>query len=78
MNKNKEKPVSSWAMPTSGGSMKALQRVVWILIFLVYGVHTAKAEEQEIQVQKRSEKDPHPIPRVDNSHKRIHSCENCE
>ena len=46
------------ALPTLGGfSMKALQRVVWNFIFLVFGVHMVKTEEQEVQVQKRSEKD---------------------
>ena len=38
------------------GSMKALQRVVWSLVFLVFGVRMAKAEELEIQAQKMSEK----------------------
>ena len=39
--------------------MKALQRVVWSLIFLVFGVHMVKVEEQGSQVQQRmSEKKP--------------------
>ena len=43
--------------------MKALQRVLWSLIFLGFGVHLVKAEEQGSQVQKRmSEKDFYQIP----------------
>ena len=42
------------------------------MIFLVFGVHVAKAEEQEMQVQKRSEKYPYL------RWKRIHSYEICE
>ena len=33
--------------PASGGINEGTQRVVWILIFLVFGVHFANAEEQE-------------------------------
>ena len=43
--------------------MKALQRVVWSLIFLVFGVHMVNAEEQGIQVQQRIETDLGEIPR---------------
>ena len=39
--------------------MKALQRVVWSLIFLGFGVHLVKAEEQ-VQ-QRMSEKDLYQI-----------------
>ena len=53
-NKNKGKPVSSWRCQREAGSMKALQRVVWSLIFILFGVHMVKAVEQEVQVQKRS------------------------
>ena len=42
--------------------MKALQRVVWKLVFLVFGVHLVNAEEQENQAQIMSEKNPYPIP----------------
>ena len=62
MNKSKAEPVSSWCYQRQAGSMKALQRVVWGLIFLVFGVRMAKVEEPEIQAQKMSEKDLHPIP----------------
>ena len=37
--------------------MKALQREVWSLIFLVFGVHMVNAEEQEIQAQKMRAED---------------------
>ena len=38
--------------------MKAIQRVVWSLIFLGFGVYLVKAEEQGSQVKQRmSEKD---------------------
>ena len=37
-NKSKAKPVSSWRCQRQAGAMKALQRVVWSLIFLVFGV----------------------------------------
>ena len=39
-----------WCYQRQAGSMKALQRVVWSLIFLVFGVYLANAEEQENQV----------------------------
>ena len=54
-NKSKVKPVSSCCYQRKAGSMKALQRVVWSLIFLVFGVHMVNAEEQGIQVQQRTE-----------------------
>ena len=38
------------------GSMKALQRVVWSLIFLIFGVHLVNAEQQGNQVQQGSKK----------------------
>ena len=38
--------------------MKALQRVVWSLIFLVSGVRMVSAEEQGNQAQIMSEEDP--------------------
>ena len=38
--------------------MKALQRVVWSLIFLVFGVHMMNAEERGNQAQILSEKRP--------------------
>ena len=50
MNKSKAESVSSWCHQRQTGSMKVLQRVVWSLIFLVFGVHLAKAVEQENQV----------------------------
>ena len=58
-NKSKVRPVSSWCYQRQrqAFSMKALQRVVWSLIFLVFGVHMGNAEEQGIQVQERIEKD---------------------
>ena len=55
-DKSKAKPVSSWRCQRQAGSVKALQRVVWSLIFLVFGVHMVNAEEQGIQVQQRIEK----------------------
>ena len=70
-NKSKAKPVSSWRCLRQASSMKTLQRVVRSLIFLVFGVHEAKAEEQEIQAQKRSEKDPCPFLQVVIRRKRI-------
>ena len=57
-NKSKTKPVRSWRRQRQVGAMKALQRAVWSLIFLGFGVHLAKVEEQGRQVQQRvSEKD---------------------
>ena len=65
MNKRKVKPISSWCYQHQVGSMNALQRVLWSLIFLVLGVCMAKAEESEIQARKMSEKDLYPIHQVD-------------
>ena len=43
---------------SEAGAMKALQRAVWSLSFLGFGVHLVNAEEQGSQVQQRmSEKD---------------------
>ena len=52
-NKSNTKPVSSWRCQRQVGAMKALQRVVWSLIFLGFGVHLVNAEEQGSQVQRR-------------------------
>ena len=56
MNKITVKPVSSWCYQRKAGSMKALQRVVRSLIFLVFGVRMVNAEEQGAQVQQKTEK----------------------
>ena len=53
------------------GAMKAPQPVVWSLIFLVFGVHLANAEEQENQAQHGMEKDLCPIVQVDFRWKRM-------
>ena len=60
MNKSKAEPVSSWCYQRQAGSMKVLRRVVWSLIFPVFGVCRAKAEEQGSQAQKMGEKDLRP------------------
>ena len=75
---DKVKPVSSWCYQRQAGSMKALQRVAWSLIFLVFGVHMVNAEEQGSQAQKMSEKDHYPIPRVDLRWKRMLYWGTCE
>ena len=72
-NKSKVKPVSSWCYQRQPGSMKALQRVLWSLIFLVLGLRMVKAEESGIQAQKMSEKDLYQTPQVDFRWKRVHS-----
>ena len=51
-NKSKTKPVSSWRCQRQAGAMKALQWVVWSLIFLGFGVHLVNAEEQRSLVQQ--------------------------
>ena len=58
--------------------MKALQRVVWSLIFLVFGVHMVNAEEQVNQVQQRIEKDLCGTHQGDFRWKRMHAWGNCE
>ena len=56
--KSKTRPVSNWRCQRQAGAMKALQRIVWSLIFLGFGVRLVKAEEQGSQVlQRMSEKD---------------------
>ena len=52
-NKSKTRPVSNWRCRGQAGVMKTLQRVVWSLIFLGFGVHLVKAEEQGSQVKQR-------------------------
>ena len=60
MNKSKAEPVSSWCDPRQAGSIKIRKRVVWSLIFLVYGVCLVKAEVQEYQANKEIEREDHP------------------
>ena len=57
VKKNKVTPVSSWCYQCLAGFLKALQRVVWSLIFLVFGVCKATVD----QAQKMREKDLYPI-----------------
>ena len=65
-NKSKTKPVSSWRCQRQAGATKALQRVVWSLIFLGFGVHLVNAQEQGSQVQQRmSQKDLYQVPQVE-------------
>ena len=60
MNKSKAEPVSKWRCPRRSGSIKLHRRVVWSLIFLVFGVHLAKAEVQEDQAHKGIAREVHP------------------
>ena len=52
MNKSKAESVRSWCHQRQTGSVKAHQRVVWSLIFIVSGVHLVKAEVQEDQARE--------------------------
>ena len=45
-SKSKTKPVSSWCCQRQAGAVKALQRVVWSLIFFVFGLHSVNAKEE--------------------------------
>ena len=56
MNKSKAEPVRSWCYPRQAGSIKMHRRVVWSLIFLVYGVCLVKAEVQEEQARRSKER----------------------
>ena len=58
--------------------MKALQRVVWSLIFLVLRVHVANAEEQENQVHWGIAREVYQTLQADVQWKRMHSRETCE
>ena len=78
MNKSKAEQISSWCSQRQAGSMKALQRVVWSLIFLVFGVHIVNAEEQENQVHRGIAREVYPTLQVDVQWKRMHSRETCE
>ena len=69
---------SSWCYQRQPGSMKANQRVVWSLIFFVFGVHMVKAEEQENQGHWAIATEDHQTLQVDVQWKRIHSQETCE
>ena len=57
LNKSKAEPVSSWCYPHQAESIKMRQRVVWSLIFLVYGVCLVSAEVQEEQASKEIERE---------------------
>ena len=60
MNKSKAEPISSWCYQRQAGSIKVHQRVVWSLIFLVFGVYQVKAEVQEDQAHKVIAREVHP------------------
>ena len=65
-NEQEQGKASSWRCQRQAGAMKALQRVVWSLIFLGFGVHLVNVEEQGIQVQQRvSEKNLYQTLQVD-------------
>ena len=57
---SKAEPVSSWCYQRQAGSIKVHQRVVWSLIFIVFGVHLVKAEVQEDQANKEIVREVHP------------------
>ena len=52
MNESKAEPVSNWSCQRQAGSIKVHWRVVWSLIFFVFGVHLVKTEVQEDQPHK--------------------------
>ena len=53
MNKSKGEPVSIWGCQRQAGSIKVHWRVIWSFIFLVFGVHSVKAEVQEDQGDRK-------------------------
>ena len=60
MNKNKVEPVSSCCYQRQAGSIKMHQRVVWSLIFIVFGVYLVKAEVEEDQAKHGIAREVHP------------------
>ena len=60
MNKSKAEPVGNWGCQRQAGSIKVHQRVVWSLIFLVFGMYLVKAEVQEDQAHKGIAREVHP------------------
>ena len=77
-NKSKTKPVRSWRCQHQARAMKALQRVVWSLIFLVFEVHLVNAEEQENQAHQGIAKKAYPTPQPDLRWEKMHCYENDE
>ena len=65
MNKSKAEQISSWCSQRQAGSMRALKRKVWSLIFLVFGVHLVNAEEQENQVHRVIAREDNQILQID-------------
>ena len=59
MNKSKAESISSWYHQRQAGSIKVHRRVVWSLIFVVFGVFLAKAEVQEGQAHKGIAREGH-------------------
>ena len=59
-NKSKAEPVSSWCYLGQAGSTKVHQRVVWSLIFIVFGTCLVKAKVQEYQANKEIAREDHP------------------
>ena len=68
----------NWCYQRQARSMKALQRVVWSLIFLAFWVHLANAEEQENQYTGSIAREVHQTLQVDVQWKRMHLRETCE
>ena len=60
MNKSKAGQISNWDFQRKAGALKAHQRAVWSLIFIVFGVHLMKAEVPETQAHKGTARDVHP------------------
>ena len=56
MNKSKTESISGWCYQHQAGSIKVHWRVVWSLIFLVFGVCLVRAEVQEDQAHKGDRK----------------------
>ena len=65
MNKSKVEPVSKWRCPRQAVSFNAHRRVVWSLIFLMFGQHLAKAEVQEDQAHRGIAREVYPDPQDD-------------
>ena len=62
MNENKVETVSKWHCPCQAGSFKVHRRVVWSLIFCLFGVYLAKAEVQ-VEQARGSQERPNKISR---------------
>ena len=78
MNKSKAEPISSLCFQRKAGSMRALHRVVWSLIFLVFGGALGECGGAGKKVHQGIAEEVYPTLQLDLRWKKMHCYENSE